>query len=73
MRKLRYLLRILTISAAVTVASAQVGDGIGTGNTDLSPVPEPNSVILMGGALAGLAVVVRRRNQRKNASPDQQQ
>jgi hypothetical protein len=31
-----------------------------------SAVPEPSSVVLFGGGLAGLAAVVRRRNWRKN-------
>jgi hypothetical protein len=56
----------LTQQFLITGNGALAGSAF-SGNAELNPVPEPGSLLLLGGGLLGLAGLARRRRQKKSA------
>jgi hypothetical protein len=55
----------LTQQFLITGGGGTLGSAF-SGNAELNPVPEPGSLLLLGGGLLGLAGLARRRRQKKS-------
>ena len=50
-----------SLTQVVTISPTSTGLATASGNAELNPVPEPGSLLLLGGGLLGLAGLARRR------------